>query len=83
MTDSPNPIRAWRRAQNLSLEDACELFELGGFPRPSTAKMSRIEREQAVPVEMLSQLASVTGIPVRVLRPDLAELFGPPTVVAP
>lgn len=75
MTDSPNPIRAWRVAQDLSLEEACALFSERGYPPPSTAKLSRIEREQAVPVEMLAALSVVTGIPARDLRPDLAALF--------
>jgi hypothetical protein len=77
MSDSPNPLRSWRRSQKLSLEEACELFSQRGLAKPSTAKLSRIEREQAVPTEMLSDLVVVTGIPARDLRPDLAELFDP------
>ncbi len=75
MTDSSNPIRVWRRTRDLSLEEACEMFVARGFPRPSTAKLSRIEREQAVPIDMLESLVAVTGISARELRPDLAALF--------
>jgi hypothetical protein len=51
------------------------MFVARGFPRPSTAKLSRVEREQAVPIDMLESLVVVTGIPARELRPDLAALF--------
>jgi transcriptional regulator with XRE-family HTH domain len=71
-----NLLRKWRNAQGLSLEAACELFEKRGFQKPSTAKLSRIERDQAVPAEMISAVEAVTGIPAKEIRPDLAELFG-------
>ncbi|MBN8960542.1 MAG: helix-turn-helix transcriptional regulator [Rhizobiales bacterium] len=75
MSDSPNPIRIWRLAKDLSLEEACALFVERGYQPPSTAKLSRIERGQPVPVEMLAALSALTGIPARELRPDLAALF--------
>jgi hypothetical protein len=70
-----NPIRAWRILHNLSLDEACDLFAGKGFPRPSTAKLSRIERDQDVPVEMIPAIEAVTGLPPKTLRPDLAGLF--------
>jgi hypothetical protein len=69
-----NPIRQWRGKR--SLEEACDLFPAKGFPRPSIAKLSRIERDQKVPAEDVPAVAAVTGIPAKELRPDLAELFG-------
>lgn len=72
--ESTNPIRQWRGKR--SLEEACDLFKDKGFPRPSIAKLSRIERDQKVPPEDVPAVAAVTGIPARELRPDLAELFG-------
>ena len=71
-----NPLRSWRTAQGLSLEAACDLFADSGFERPSTAKLSRIERDQVIPAEMIPAIEKVTGIPARDIRPDLAELFG-------
>ena len=77
MTDiAINPLRKWRTEQGLSLEAACQLFADRGFPRPSTAKLSRIERDQNVPSEMIPAVEAVTGVPARIIRPDLAELFG-------
>jgi transcriptional regulator with XRE-family HTH domain len=77
MMMKPNPIRKWRKANRLSLEEACDLFAARGLiPRPSIAKLSRIEREQAIPVEMIPAIIKTTGIPARMIRPDLAKLFG-------
>lgn len=71
-----NPLRKWRAAQGLSLEAMCDLFVERKFPKPSTAKLSRIERDQDVPAEMIPAIEAITGIPAKELRPDLAELFG-------
>lgn len=71
-----NPVRKWRNGLGLNLEDACELFPKHGFPKPSVAKLSRIERDQKVPAEMVPAVEAITGIPAKELRPDLAELFG-------
>lgn len=73
--DITNPVRKWRSEKGLSLEDACDLFVEHGFRRPSIAKLSRIERDQHVPIEMIPKLEKITGIAARLLRPDLAELF--------
>jgi hypothetical protein len=69
-----NPIRQWRGKR--SLEEVCDLFPAKGFPRPSIAKLSRIERDQKVPTDDVPAVAAVTGIPAKELRPDLAKLFG-------
>jgi len=69
-----NRLRQWRGTR--SLEEVCDLFPLHGFPRPSIAKLSRIERDQKVPLDDVPAVAAVTGIPAKELRPDLAELLG-------
>lgn len=71
-----NPLRKWRNKEKLSLEQACQLFADRGFEKPSTAKLSRIERDQFVPVEMIPAVEAITGVPAKEQRPDLAELFG-------
>lgn len=71
-----NPLRKWRSAKGLSLEAMCDLFVERNFPKPSTAKLSRIERDQIVPLEMVRSIEAITGIPAKELRPDIAELLG-------
>ena len=75
MSEVQTPIRAWRVAAGHSLEHVCELIEQQGLDRPSAAKLSRIEREQDVPPEMIPALEAITGIPAKEIRPDLAKLF--------
>lgn len=70
-----NPLRKWRTDQGLSLEAACALFAERGFDKPSTAKLSRIERDQYVPVEMIAAVEAITGITAKEQRPDLAKFF--------
>ncbi|WLB49205.1 hypothetical protein QIH93_14925 [Bradyrhizobium ottawaense] len=71
-----NLVRKWRKGLGLTLDQACDLFPKRGFERPSIAKMSRIERDQIVPLDDVPAVAAVTGIPAKELRPDLAELLG-------
>lgn len=73
--ETQSPLRNWRTSRKLSLEDVCERFAEKGFDKPSTAKLSRIEREQDVPPEMVPAIEAITGIPAKELRPDLAKLF--------
>jgi transcriptional regulator with XRE-family HTH domain len=75
MSERPTILRQWRNANNISLEAMSALFAERGFGRPSTAKLSRIERDQSIPAGMIPALEAITGIPARKLRPDLAELF--------
>lgn len=51
------------------------MFEARGFKRPSAAKLSRIERGQPIPVEMLSEFEAITGIPAKNLAPNVASIF--------
>lgn len=70
-----NPLRRWRVGLDYSLEHVCDLFERAGFDKPSTAKLSRIERDQDIPVEMIPAIEAITGISAKEQRPDLAKIF--------
>ena len=56
-----SPLRKWRTAQGLSLDEVCDLLERQGIERPSAAKLSRIERDQNIPVEMIAAIALVVA----------------------
>src|ERR1700712_2826080 len=56
-------IRRWRRGKRLKLEAMCDLLEMRGCKRPSAAKLSRIERGQKIPSDMIGAFVSLTGIP--------------------
>lgn len=69
-------VRAYRERAKLSLDDLAEKLHKTGCDRPSIAKLSRIETGvQPVPLDILEPLVTVTSIPARMLRPDLAKLF--------
>lgn len=74
--ENTNPVRKWRNERKLSLEEACELFPKHGYQKPSIAKLSRIERDQPIPKEMVPALEAITGIPAKELLPDFAKLLG-------
>ena len=67
-----SPLRKWRLEQKLSLDAACDLFSRPGY-RPSPAKLSRMERGQEIPRDMLSRIHQVTKIPAKELCPELVE----------
>lgn len=69
-----NPLRKWRNDLGLNLDQACELFKRHGKPI-STAKLSRMERDQNIPNEDLPDVVAVTGISAAELAPGLAKLF--------
>src|SRR5438132_5010906 len=74
--DGPqNRQRTWRRKQGFSLAKVCDLLAKQGVARPSAAKLSRIERDQVVPLGLLAALEAITAIPARMLRPEVARLF--------
>src|SRR5438876_9164395 len=74
--DGPqNRLRTWRRKQGFSLAKVCDLLAKQGVARPSAAKLSRIERDQVVPLGMLAAFEAITAIPARMLRPEVARLF--------
>ncbi len=68
-------IRAYRTREAISLDELANRVHKHGAPRPSAAKLSRIETGQPVPVELVPTLEKITGIPARELRPDLAKVF--------
>ncbi len=71
-----NALRKWRRAEGLNLDEACEFFALKGYP-VSSAKLSRMERDQDIPLKDLSKIQEITGIPAKEMMPaDLARLVG-------
>lgn len=70
-----NPLRKWRNGLGYSLDHVCDLLKNHGLDRPSAAKLSRIERDQNIPVEMIPAIEAITGIPAKEQRPDLAKIF--------
>lgn len=75
MSETVSKLREWRNAKKLNLDEACELFVAHGYDKPSTAKLSRIERDQDIPLEMVPALEKITGIPAKELLPEIAKLF--------
>jgi transcriptional regulator with XRE-family HTH domain len=75
MRRTETKIRKWREANHYSLDHVCDLLKQQGLDRPSAAKLSRIERDQDIPLNMLPALEAITGIPAKELRPDVAEIF--------
>jgi len=76
MRDEPkSKLRKWRNDLGYSLDDVCDLIKQQGLERPSAAKLSRIERDQSIPPEMIPALEAITGIPAKEQRPDLAKIF--------
>jgi hypothetical protein len=76
MDEKPDsPLRKWRNGLGLNLDEACAFFKERGV-EVSTAKLSRIERKQDIPLDMLPDLSRVTDIPVADLAPNVAKIFG-------
>lgn len=69
-----NPLRKWRNERKLNLDQACELFAERGYPI-SSAKLSRMERDQNIPIEEIPTIQEVTGIPAKELAPEVAKIF--------
>lgn len=69
-----NRLRKWRNDREFSLDQACALFAERGYP-VSTAKLSRMERDQSIPVEEIPIVQAVTGIPAKELAPEIAKIF--------
>jgi hypothetical protein len=76
MSEEPkSALRKWRNDLGYSLDHVCDLIEGQGLERPSAAKLSRIERDQDIPPEMIPAIEAITGIPAKEQRPDLAKIF--------
>lgn len=72
MADSMHPIRKYRRAQTPRMP----LRQLAADVGISKVSLSRIETgKQALTPELAMKFAVRTGIPARVLCPELAALF--------
>lgn len=67
-----NPLEAYRRREGL---DQSELAKRLKKPQPTVSKWCRGRRR--IDVDNLPLVVKVTGIPARLLRPDLAALFLP------
>jgi transcriptional regulator with XRE-family HTH domain len=68
-------LRKWRNGLGYSLDYVCDLLEQQGMERPSAAKLSRIERDQDIPIEMIPAIEAITGLSAKQQRPDLAKIF--------
>ncbi len=70
-------IRAARMGAGItSLETFADLIRDSGYERPSGAKISRVETGvQPVPLDILDAVSTITKIPAKELRPDLAARF--------
>lgn len=75
-TTGGRAVREFRQRSGKSLEWLAEQIERHCGDRPSTAKLSRIETGQDIPIGLLPTLERITSIPAARLRPDLARLFG-------
>ena len=76
MSEEPkSKLREWRVGLKYSLDDVCDLIKEKGLPRPSAAKLSRIERDQQIPNELIPTLEDLTGIPAKELAPETFEEF--------
>jgi transcriptional regulator with XRE-family HTH domain len=75
MDASVHPVRAFRLSQKPPLKQEV-LAKRIGMSKPH---LSRIETgKQRISDHQLPRFVAETGIPARVLRPDLAKLFSPP-----
>jgi len=74
MSETVSKLRAWRQTEGLNLDEACELFAQRGYP-VSPAKLSRMERDQEIPIDDLPVVQAVTGIPAKELAPAIAKIF--------
>jgi transcriptional regulator with XRE-family HTH domain len=74
-TQPESALRIWRKEAGYSLDYVCDLLEQHGLERPSAAKLSRIERDQDIPPEMIPAFTAISGIPAKDQRPDLAKIF--------
>lgn len=69
-----NALRKWRADREMNLDEACALFAEHGYPI-SSAKLSRMERDQGIPVDEIPKVQAVTGIPAKELAPAIAKIF--------
>lgn len=75
MSNDVTELRAWRNGKGYSLDQVCDLIAAKGVERPSAAKLSRIERDQDIPLDLVPALVEISGIPFLQLRPDIARML--------
>lgn len=67
-----NAVKQFRRRQNPPMR----MKELAALVSMTSASLSRIENgKQLISDEKLPKFVAATGLPAKVLRPDLAKLF--------
>jgi putative transcriptional regulator len=65
-----HPLKEWRKREGLRQEDAAARL---GISKPT---VSRLEKGRRMPSLTLAvKLSERTGIPVKLFRPDLAEIL--------
>ena len=69
-----NSLRKWRNDRGLNLDEACALLAKRGYSI-SSAKLSRMERDQEIPLDEIPTVQKVTGIPAKELAPEIAKIF--------
>jgi transcriptional regulator with XRE-family HTH domain len=70
MSEPEHPLKTYREANKITLEKLAE--SLG----TTKATLSQIENgKRQVSQELLPKIREETGIPAKMLRPDLAEIF--------
>lgn len=67
--EAANPIKAYRQSEKLTQR------ELAGRLGVTRETLARWEAGRAPDRKVLSTITAATGIPAKVLRPDLAELM--------
>jgi transcriptional regulator with XRE-family HTH domain len=77
--ETDHPLKTFREAQEPPLSQAA-LADLVDVSRPTVHRWEAGDRK--IDIEKLPRVVEVTGIPARVLRPDLAELMSDPAEAA-
>ena len=68
--DATHPVKAYRDEHNLTQDGFADLI---GVTRTTVARWETDGRK--IDTELLPTITAKTGIPAKVLRPDLAELL--------
>lgn len=74
-----HPLTVFREAQQPLISQA-DFADMVGVSRPTVHRWEAGDRK--IDVEKLPRVVEVTGIPARILRPDLAELLADPIEAA-
>lgn len=80
MDSSNHPLRKYRNRFDPPMSQT-SLGNLIGVSKPTVSRWE--SRQRNIDVTLLLRVVSVTGIPARELRPDLADAFEPPSMADP